>query len=38
VPQAGYGPGYRRYEKRLEQQRGRPNVNVGAAEENLEEL
>ena len=28
---------YERYEKRLEQQKGRPNVNVCAAEENLEE-
>ena len=29
---------YERYEKRLEQQKDRPNVNVCAAEENLEEL
>jgi len=28
---------YKRYEKRLEQQKGRPNVNVSAAEENLKE-
>ena len=28
---------YQRYEKRLEQQKGRPNVNVCAAEETLEE-
>jgi len=28
---------YQRYEKRLEQQNGRPNVNVCAAEETLEE-
>jgi len=28
---------YQRYEKRLEQQEGRPNVNVCGAEENLEE-
>jgi len=26
-----------RYEKRLEQQKGRPNVNVYAAEDNSEE-
>jgi len=28
---------YQRYEKHLEQQKGRPNVNTCAAEENLEE-
>jgi len=28
---------YQRYEKRHEQQKGRPNVNVCGAEENLEE-
>jgi len=28
---------YQRYEKRLEQQKGRPNVKVCPAEENLEE-
>jgi len=28
---------YQRYEKPLEEQKGRPNVNVCAAEENLEE-
>jgi len=28
---------YRRYEKRIEQQKGRSNVNVCVAEENLEE-
>jgi len=28
---------YQRYEKRLEQQKGRSNVNIYAAEENLEE-
>jgi len=28
---------YKRYEKRLEQQKGRPNVNVCAAEKNLKE-
>ena len=28
---------YQRYEKRLEQPKGRPNVNVCVAEENLEE-
>jgi len=28
---------YQRYEKRFEQQKGRPNVNVCVAEENLEE-
>jgi len=28
---------YQRYEKRLEQQKSRPDVNVRAAEENLEE-
>jgi len=27
---------YQRYEKRLEQQKGRPKVYVSAAEENLE--
>jgi len=29
------GECYQRCEKRLEQQKGRPNVNVCAAEENL---
>jgi len=28
---------YQRYEKRLEQQKGRPNVEGGPVEENLEE-
>jgi len=28
---------YQRYEKRIEQQKGRPNVNICVAEENLEE-
>jgi len=28
---------YQRYEKRLEQQKGHPDVNVCAVEENLEE-
>jgi len=28
---------YQRFEKRLEQQKGHPDVNVCAAEENLEE-
>jgi len=28
---------YQRYVKRFEHQKGRPNVNVCAAEENLEE-
>jgi len=28
---------YQRYDKRLEQQKGRPNVNICAAEENLEQ-
>jgi len=31
------GACYQRYEKRLEQQKGHPDVNVRAAEENLEE-
>jgi len=31
------GPGYQRHEKRLEQQKGRPNVKACPAEENLKE-
>jgi len=31
------GACYQRYEKRLEQQKGHPNVKVCSAEENLEE-
>jgi len=32
-----HGVCYQRYEKRLQQQKGRPNVNVCAAEKNLEQ-
>jgi len=32
------GVRYQRYEKRLEQQKGHPNVNICTAEENLEEV
>jgi len=32
-----HGVCFQRYEKRLEQQKGRPNVKVCPAEENLEE-